>query len=93
MAIALTEKIRNKMGNGQEMCVYEITGLAASANNVSAESLGLRYVDIAEFIPTIATTSAGATSIFPIMGTNKGTHVTITAVSANDAGTIIAYGY
>lgn len=93
MAIALTEKIRQKLSGGQVMCVYGITGLGASANNVSAESLGLNNVTIAEFIPAIAVTSAGATSIFPIMGTNAGKHVTITAVSANDAGTIIAYGY
>jgi hypothetical protein len=93
MAIALTQKIREDMGNGQLRCVYLIEGLADGANNVSAESLGLTYVDIAEFHPQTATTSAGATSILPIMGTNSGTHVTITATTANDNGTIIAYGH
>ena len=94
--MVLTEKIRCELGNGQVMCVYDVTALAAGANNVSCETMGLRYIDIAEFHPTVATTSAAATSLFPIMGTNKGTHVTITTVptaGAGDAGAIVAYGY
>lgn len=94
--MVLTEKIRQKLSSGQQMCVYEISAMAAGANNVSAEALGLNRITIAEFHPQVAHTSAAATSLFPIMGTNKGTHVTITTVptdGANDAGSIIAYGY
>ena len=93
--MVLTEKIRQKLNGGKVMCVYDITDLAAGANNVSAELLGLNYIDIAEFHPTLATTSAGATSLFPIMGTNKGTHVTITTCPTitTNTGAIIAYGY
>ena len=94
--MVLTEKVRQKMSGGLQMCVYDVTALAAGANNVSAESLGLKYVTIAEFHPTVAATSAIATSLFPIMGTNSGTHITITTVptdGAGNAGAVIAYGY
>jgi hypothetical protein len=55
--------------------------------------MGLRNIDIAEYINRVGTTSAGATSLTPIMGTNKGSSVIISAVVANLNGTIIAYGY
>lgn len=96
MAIALTEKIREKIGGGKQFCVYEVTGLAAGANAITANSLGLNYIDIAEFRATKATTSAAATSVFPIMGTYSGSSVTITTVptdGAGDSGSIRAFGY
>ena len=94
--MVLTEKVRAKLGGGCQMAVWEVTALAAGANNISAPALGLEYITIAEFIPTVGVTSAAATSWFPILGTNSGTHVTITTVptdGANNAGSLQVYGY
>ena len=93
MAIALTEKIRAKLSGGTEFSLYDVTGLSAGANNITATSIGLHQITVAEFRPAVATTSAGATTVSSLMTAYSGTQVTITCLDAGDAGTIRAYGY
>ena len=97
--MVLTEKVRAYLGGGEkgrEMVVYHVTDLAAGANNISAEALGLHMIDHSDFWAEIATTCAIATSIFPILGTFAGQAVTITTCptdGAGDSGTLMAWGY
>lgn len=93
MAIALTEKVRAKMHGGVNFCVYEVTGLAAGANNITAASIGLKTVTVADFRPFVATTSAAATTAVALLTTYSGTTVTVTCLDDGDAGSLRAYGY
>ena len=93
MAIALTEKIRAKLQGGVNFCLYEVTGLAAGANNITALSLGLKTITVAEFRPAVGTTSAAATTVSDLMTTYSGDTITVSCLDADDAGTIRAYGY
>lgn len=93
MAIAFSKKIHHKLAAGVDLQVWHVSGLVAGANNISAPSLGLNYVTIAEFRPMVGITSAGATTVAPMMTTNSGEYVTITCLDNGDAGSIRAYGY
>ena len=95
--MVLTEKVRAKISGGETglMAVYHVTGLAAGANNISAPTLGMHNIIHADFWPEVSTTSAIATSVFPILGTFEGTHVTVTTCptdGAGDSGTLMAWG-
>ena len=97
--MVLTEKVRAYLGGGEkgrEMVVYHVTDLAAGANNISAEALGLHMIDHSDFWAEIALTSSIATSIFPILSKFDGHAVTITTVptdGAGNSGTLMAWGY
>uniref|UniRef100_A0A6H1ZTI6 Uncharacterized protein n=1 Tax=viral metagenome TaxID=1070528 RepID=A0A6H1ZTI6_9ZZZZ len=102
MALALTEKVRQKLNGGVEFCVWEVTGLAAGTNYISAEALGLNYVTIAEYrvktgtlcVTLSAGVKIGGSTSPAVMGTYFGKTIAITNVdNSGDKGSIRAYGY
>jgi len=95
--MVLTEKVRAKISGGETglMVVYHVTALAAGANNISAPTLGMHNIIHSDFWPEISTTSAIATSIFPILSKFDGHAVTITTVptdGSGNSGTLMAWG-
>jgi hypothetical protein len=88
----ITEKVRHKMCGGVGFAVWYITELAAGANNLSAPTLGFSEIHCAAYEGNTLVTSAAATS-FATATTYKGDTVTITADTANDAGTLKVWGY
>ena len=93
--MVLTEKVRAKLGGGdtgRHMVVYHVTGLAAGANNISAESLGLHRIVHSDFWPEVIAFSTDAASSDCIMSTFEGQAVVITCRKASDSGTLMAWG-
>ena len=94
MTIAITEKVRQKMG-GTDFRVLEVTGMSIAKSYILSKSVtGLRWIEWATFSPTICVTSAGSTN-FPTITllTAPCNRITLSCVGASGAcGTLQLWG-
>jgi len=93
--MVLLEKVRTRLGGGdkgREMAVYHVTGLAAGANNISAPTIGLHYIDHSDFWPEVISMSTDAATADCVLSTFDGHAVVVTCTVAGDSGTLMAWG-
>jgi len=95
--MVLTEKVRMKLGGspdeGRQAVVYRVSDMAAGANNISAESLGLHQIVHGDFWPEVVHFSTDATSMDHVLSTFEGGNVTVTCRQPSGSGTLMAWGY
>ena len=94
MAIAITEKVRQKMG-GTDFRVLEVNGMSVDTSYVLSEEVtGLRWIKWATWSPTTEVVGATRTKAITLAAlTAPCPHITLSAAETSGAcGTVLLWG-
>ncbi len=90
MAMVITETIRMQLG-GKAFRMFDVDGVDSGATTITAASLDLTIIEMAQWDPRAMTLSA-ISETPGVLGTNKGENVVYTGLTA-DSGTLTVIGW